>query len=77
MTVITQKDYEGDYSSNHQEAKFSKKEVVKFRMENTTETSKNEITEKQSDYIKDLLVNERIDGKYKHYVERALQNIKY
>lgn len=43
-------------------------------MENTTETNKNEITEKQNDYIKDLLINQRIDERYRRYVERALQN---
>jgi hypothetical protein len=42
-------------------------------MEKTNQTNTKEMTDKQHKYIKDLLVNQRIDEKYKRYVERALQ----
>lgn len=42
-------------------------------MENANQTNIKEMTDKQHEYIRDLLVNQRIDEKYKRYVERALQ----
>lgn len=43
-------------------------------MENTNQMNEKMMTEKQKDYIERLLLNQRIDEKYRRYVERALQN---
>jgi hypothetical protein len=42
-------------------------------MEKPNQTSTKEMTDKQHKYIRDLVVNQKIDEKYKRYVERALQ----
>ena len=52
------------------------KEVVKFGMENPIQTNTKEMTEKQKDYIERLLSNQRIDAKYRRYVERTLQDLR-
>ena len=43
-------------------------------MENANQNDENLITDKQRQYISDLVLNKRVDGKHKHYIHRALQN---